>query len=131
MRNALIELVEKPYIKAKPPEFCIGDTVDVLCRIVEGEKERIQLFNGVVIGRRGAGINQTFTVRRIVGDEGVERTFLVHSPNIVGVKVRRRGRVRRAKLFYLRHRVGKARKIRELRVHKKETPEPELAGTTA
>lgn len=131
MRNALIELVEKPYIKEKPPEFCIGDTVDVLCRIVEGEKERIQLFNGEVIGRRGAGINQTFTVRRIVGDEGVERTFLVHSPNIVGVKVRRRGRVRRAKLFYLRHRVGKARKIRELRVHKKETPEPELAGTTA
>ncbi len=131
MRQPLIELVEKPHIKAKPPEFCIGDTVDVLCRIVEGEKERIQLFNGVVIGRRGAGINQTFTVRRIVGDEGVERTFLVHSPNIVGVKVRRRGRVRRAKLFYLRHRVGKARKIRELRVHKKETPEPELAGTSA
>ena len=131
MRQPLIELVEKPHIKAKPPEFSIGDTVDVLCRIVEGEKERIQLFNGVVIGRRGAGINQTFTVRRIVGDEGVERTFLVHSPNIVGVKVRRRGRVRRAKLFYLRHRVGKARKIRELRVHKKETPEPELAGTTA
>ena len=131
MRQPLIELVEKEYIKPKRPTFHIGDTVDVLCRIVEGEKERIQAFNGVVISRRGAGINETFTVRRIVGDEGVERTFLAHSPNVVGVKVKRRGKVRRAKLFYLRHRVGKARKVRELRIHKKDLPKPELAASTA
>ncbi len=131
MRQPLIELVEKEYIKPKRPTFHIGDTVDVLCRIVEGEKERIQAFNGVVIGRRGAGVNETFTVRRIVGDEGVERTFLANSPNVVGVKVKRRGKVRRAKLFYLRQRVGKARKVRELRVHKKEVAKPELAASTA
>ncbi|MGB2987561.1 MAG: 50S ribosomal protein L19 [Phycisphaerae bacterium] len=131
MRQPLIELVEKPYLKAKTPEFHIGDTVDVLTRIVEGEKERIQMFNGVVIARRGAGINEAFTVRRIVTNEGVERKFLLHSSNVVDVKVRRRGKVRRAKLFYLRHRIGKARKVRELRVHKKETREPELAGSPA
>jgi large subunit ribosomal protein L19 len=131
MRQPLIDLVEKSYLKAKPPEFHIGDTVDVLCRIVEGEKERVQAFNGVVIARRGGGFNETFTVRRIVANEGVERTFLVHSPNVVDVHIRRRGKVRRAKLYYLRHRIGKARKVRELRVHKKETPEPELAGTPA
>ena len=131
MRQPLIELVEKPYLKAQPPEFHIGDTVDVQCRIVEGDKERLQIFNGVVIARRGAGLNEKFTVRRIVGDEGVERVFLVHSPNVVNVKIRRRGKVRRAKLFYLRHRVGKARKVRELRIHKKQTPAPELAGSAA
>ncbi len=131
MRQPLIELVEKEYIKPRRPTFHIGDTVDVLCRIVECEKERIQAFNGVLIGRRGAGINETFTVRRIVGDEGVERTFLSNSPNVVGVKVKRRGKVRRAKLFYLSHRVGKARKVRELRVHKKELTKPELAASTA
>ncbi len=129
MRQPLIELVEKPYLKAKPPVFHIGDTVDVLCRIVEGDKERVQVFNGVVIARRGGGINEAFTVRRIVGNEGVERTFLIHSPNVVNVKIRRRGKIRRAKLYYLRHRIGKARKVRELRVHKKAAPQPELAGS--
>jgi len=131
MRQRLIEEVEKPYLKAKRPEFHIGDTVDVLCRIVEGEKERIQVFNGVAVARRGGGLNETFTVRRTVGDEGVERTFLIHSPNVVGVKIRRRGKVRRAKLFYLRHRVGKARKVRELRISKKDLSTPELAGSPA
>ncbi len=131
MRNPLIELVEKASRKDQPPVFCIGDTVDVHCRIVEGEKERIQIFNGVVIARRGAGINQHFTVRRLVGDEGVERTFLDHSPNVISVIVRRRGKVRRAKLYYLRHRVGKARKVRELRIQKKETAKPELAAASA
>lgn len=131
MRQPLIELVEAPYLKSDPPEFRIGDTVDVLCRIVEGEKERVQAFNGTVIAKRGAGINQAFTVRRIVGDEGVERKFLLHSPNVVDVKVRRRGKVRRAKLYYLRHRIGKARKVRELRVHKKAAPKPALAGASA
>ena len=131
MRQPLIELVEKPYLKAKLPEFHIGDTVDVWCRIMEGDKERIQVFNGVAIARRGAGVNETFTVRRLVGNEGVERTFLLHSPNVVDIQVRRRGKVRRVKLYYLRHRIGKARKVRELRVHKKETPEPELATAPA
>ena len=132
MRHPLIELAEKPYLKESLPEFHIGDTVDVLCRIVEGDKERVQVFNGVVIARRGGGINESFTVRRIVANEGVERTFLVHSPNVVDVKMKRRGKVRRAKLYYLRDRIGKARKVRELRVHHKKTStEPELAGATA
>lgn len=123
-----MELIEKPYLKTKLPQFRIGDTVDVRCRIVEGEKERVQVFNGTVIARRGAGLNELFTVRRIIGDEGVERTFLVHSPNVVDVNVRRRGKIRRAKLYYLRHRIGKARKVRELRVHHKKSPQPELAA---
>lgn len=131
MREPLIDLVEKPYLKTKVPVFHIGDTVDVRCRIVEGEKERVQVFNGSVIARRGGGLNEAFTVRRLVGNEGVERTFLLHSPNVIDVKVRRRGKVRRAKLYYLRHRVGKARKLRELRIHKKEAPRPELAGSAS
>ena len=133
MRNPLIELVEKPYLKPDPPAMSVGDTVDVHTRIVEGDKERIQIFTGTVIAYRRNGLNTVFTVRRIVGDQGVERTFLVHSPNVVDVQVRRRGRVRRAKLYYLRHRIGKARKVRELRVQKKlaPPPEPELAAATA
>ncbi len=124
MRRREIELAEKPYLKASLPEFRIGDSVDVQCKIVEGDKERVQIFGGTVIAKRGGGINQRFTVRRLVGDEGVERTFLIHSPNVVDVKVRRQGRVRRAKLYYLRQRVGKARKIRELRISTKAESEP-------
>ncbi len=131
MRQPLIELVEKPHLKKTLPEFNVGDTVDVRCKIVEGDKERIQVYNGTVIAQRGAGLNEVFTVRRLVGDEGVERTFLIHSPNVVGVKVRRRGKVRRVKLYYLRKRIGKARKVRELRVHKKEAPKPQLADAVA
>ena len=131
MRQPLIELVEKSYLKAELPEFHVGDTVDVSCRIVEGEKERIQVFTGTVIARRGAGVNESLTVRRLVGHEGVERKFLLHSPNVVNIKVQRRGKVRRVKLYYLRDRIGKARKVRELRVHKKETPKAELAGAVA
>ena len=130
MSQSLMDLVEKSYLKASPPEFHVGDTVDVMCRIVEGEKERIQAFNGIVIAHQGHGINESFTVRRIVGNEGVERKFLVHSPGVVDVKVRRRGRVRRAKLYYLRQRIGKARKLRELRIHQKKAAEPaELAAS--
>jgi len=131
MRNSILVTVEKAYLKASPPEFGVGDTVDVHCRIVEGDKERIQIFNGVVIGRSSTGVNERFAVRRIVSNEGVERTFLLHSPNVVDVKVKRRGKVRRAKLYYLRERVGKARKVRELRVHQKTAEEPELAVSTA
>jgi len=131
MTHPLIELAEKPYLKPRALGFHIGDTVDVLTRIVEGEKERIQVFNGVVIARRGRGMNETFTVRRIVANEGVERTFPVHSPNVVDVKTRRRGRVRRAKLYFLRGRIGKARKLRELRVHQKASSDRELAASPA
>lgn len=116
MRQPLIELVEASYLKAEPPTFNVGDTVDVRCRILEGEKERMQTFNGTVIARRGGGVNERFTVRRIVGAEGVERTFMLHSPNVVDVTVRRRGRVRRAKLYYLRTRRGKAARIKEKRL---------------
>ena len=134
MSQQLMDIVEQPYLKTEPPEFRVGDTVDVLCRIREGEKQRIQTFTGVVIARGGRGLNAMFKVRRIVANQGVERTFPLHSPNVVGVKVTRRGRVRRAKLFYLRDRIGKARKLRELRVHKKvekTAPAPELATSEA
>ncbi|MFH0980984.1 MAG: 50S ribosomal protein L19 [Planctomycetota bacterium] len=116
MDQNLIRLAEKACLKRKPPEFGIGNTVDVYVKIVEGAKERIQVFNGVVIGRRGWGMSEMFTVRRIVNDEGVERTFMLHSPLLVDLKVRRRGKVRRAKLYYLRERLGKARRLREVRV---------------
>lgn len=113
MRNKLIAAVEADNMKADPPIFEIGDTVDVHQRILEGEKERIQIFNGVVIARRGDGARETFTVRRIVQGEGVERVFALHSPKIAKVEVKRRGVTRRAKLYYLRDRVGKATRLRE------------------
>jgi large subunit ribosomal protein L19 len=120
MINRIIENVEKPYLKAEPLKFAIGDTVDVHTRIVEGEKERIQVFSGTVIMRKGRGINETFTVRRIVNNEGVERIFPTHSPYISKLVVRRGGQNRRAKLFYLRDRVGKAVRLSEKRKTKKE-----------
>ena len=115
MRQAMIEAVEKDHLKQNVPDMAIGDTVTVHVRIVEGGKERIQPFAGVVIARRGAGINEMFTVRRIVNNEGVERVFPVHSPRIAKVEVTRSGKVRRAKLYYLRDRIGKARRLRERR----------------
>jgi large subunit ribosomal protein L19 len=120
MINALIELVEKPHLKTEVPQFLVGDTVDVATRIIEGEKERIQTFSGTVIMKKGRGINETFTVRRIVNNEGVERIFPLHSPNISKVTVKRSGETRRAKLFYLRDRVGKATRLVEVRKVKKE-----------
>lgn len=113
MRNRFIESVEQSRLKKDRPVFEIGDTVSVGVRIIEGTKERVQPFIGVVIGRRGKGMNETFTVRRIVNNEGVERIFPLQSPRIAGVEVVRHGKVRRGKLFYLRDRVGKARKLRE------------------
>ncbi len=100
-------------LKEKLPAFRIGDTVNVSVKIIEGDKERIQVFRGTVIGRRGSGIHECFTVRRIVNNEGVERTFPIHSPRMAGVEVVRGGRVRRAKLYYLRDRVGKSTRLRE------------------
>ncbi|MFW6107251.1 MAG: 50S ribosomal protein L19 [bacterium] len=108
-----IRQLERQLMREDIPDFSVGDTVDVHVRIVEGEKERIQIFNGVVIRRKGAGMRETFTVRRIVQGEGVERTFPVHSPKLDKVVVQRRGRVRRAKLYYLRERVGKRTRLRE------------------
>ncbi len=102
-------------MKTSIPSFDIGDTVKVFCRIIEGDKERTQAFTGTVIGRRGAGISETFTVRRIVNNEGVERSFPVHSPKISGIEIVRSGRTRRAKLYFLRDRVGKATRLREIR----------------
>ncbi len=116
----LIKLAEQSSYREKPLNFTIGDTVDVHTRILEGDKERIQIFSGVVIAKRGGGINEMFTVRRIVAGEGVERTFPVHSPKVADVVVKRHARVRRAKLFYLRDRVGKATRLRERRARKGE-----------
>ena len=115
MSNAIMDLVEKTSMKENPPEFEIGDTVDVHLKILEGNKERIQVFTGVVIARSGSGCKEMFTVRRIVAGEGVERKFPVHSPRIEKVEVKRSGVVRRAKLYFLRDRVGKAVRLKERR----------------
>lgn len=109
----IIKSIEQEQLKSNLPEFRIGDTVQVHYRIVEGSRERVQIFEGTVIKRQGGSANETFTVRRISYGVGVERTFLVHSPRIEELKVTRRGKVRRAKLFYLRDRQGKAAKIKE------------------
>ena len=119
MSQQVMNAVEQSYLKTEVPKFEIGDTVDVHCRILEGEKERIQIFNGVVIARSGSGTREMFTVRRIVGGEGVERKFPVHSPKIAKVDVKRAGVIRRAKLYFLRDRVGKAVRLKERRVDNK------------
>jgi large subunit ribosomal protein L19 len=116
MKNRLMALVEGAALKKEPPKFDIGDTVDVHQRILEGQKERVQIFNGVVIARRGEGMRESFTVRRIVQGEGVERTFPLHSPKIAKIDVKRTGETRRAKLYYLRDRVGKATRLREKKI---------------
>ena len=108
MKTKLLDAVESKSLKKNIPHFEIGDTVDVRCKIKEGDKERIQIFTGTVIARRGRGINETFTVRRIVGNEGVERIFPIHSPNVIDVRPIRSGKARRAKLYFLRKRTGKA-----------------------
>jgi len=115
MRKPAIERVEAEHLRDDLPPFHIGDMMDVGVRIVEGEKERTQVFRGVVIGRRGAGTAETFTVRRIVAGQGVERTFPLHSPSLAFLKTVRSGRVRRAKLHFLRDRVGKATRLAEIR----------------
>ncbi len=136
MRNSLIQKVEESSLKKDAPAFEVGDTVDIHTKIVEGEKERIQVFSGTVIMKKGCGINETFTVRRIVNNEGVERGFPLHSPLIAKVVVKRGGQNRRAKLFFLRDRVGKAVRLVEKRkvstkkieaADKTEGTKPELA----
>ncbi|HIM67163.1 MAG TPA: 50S ribosomal protein L19 [Verrucomicrobia bacterium] len=122
MNQELLNKVESAQLRKEPLEFNVGDSVKVHTKVVEGEKERIQVFAGLVIGRRGHGMNETFTVRRISYGEGVERVFPVHSPRIDKVVVDRQGKVRRAKLTYLRERIGKkalAVKAKDVRRQKK------------
>src|SRR5438552_17672039 len=134
MSHGIVKQVEQAYLKKDLPQFQVGDTVDVSTRIIEGEKERVQIFSGTVIMKKGQGINETFTVRRIVNNEGVERVFPIHSPFVAKVTVRRSGENRRAKLYYLRERVGKAVRLTEKRREKKEegaeTTTPASRGAT-
>lgn len=109
----IIKSIEQAQLKDNLPEFRVGDTVQVHYRIIEGARERVQVFEGTVIKRQGGSINETFTVRRLSYGVGVERTFPVHSPRIAELKVLKRGKVRRAKLYYLRDRQGKAAKVKE------------------
>ena len=111
MKTEILDAVESKSLKKEIPHFEIGDIVDVRCRIREGDKERTQIFTGTVIARKGRGINENFTVRRIVNNEGVERIFPLHSPNVLDVRAIRSGKTRRAKLYYLRKRTGKAVKL--------------------
>ena len=113
MRHKLLDLAEQSSLRADGLNFSVGDTVDVHTRILEGNKQRIQIFSGVVIAKRGHGMSEMFTVRRVVAGEGVERTFPVNTPKIASIEVKRHARVRRAKLFYLRERTGKATRLKE------------------
>jgi len=115
MSQQILEEINKQTTDVEIPRIDIGDTLNVHCRIVEGDKERIQIFNGVLIARKGRGTNQMVTVRRIVNDEGVERVFPVYSPRIAKFEVVRRGDARRAKLYFLRDRLGKKRRLRDRR----------------
>ena len=110
----LIDKITSAQLRTDIPEFRPGDNVKVHALIVEGERERVQIFEGLVIKRRGAGISETYTVRKISNGVGVERTFPVHSPRVAKIEVTRRGRVRRAKLYYIRSLAGKAARIREI-----------------
>ncbi len=111
MKTKQLDAVESKSLKKNTPHFEVGDIVDVHCRIKEGDKERTQVFTGTVIARKGRGINEKFTVRRIVNNEGIERIFPLHSPNVLDIKPVRSGKTRRAKLYYLRERTGKAVKL--------------------
>jgi large subunit ribosomal protein L19 len=110
------DLVDRAHLRDDRPEFAAGDTVKVHVRVVEGNRERIQVFQGVVIRRKGSGVRETFTVRKVSFGVGVERTFPLHSPIVAKIEVATRGDVRRAKLYYLRDRIGKAAKVKEKRV---------------
>jgi large subunit ribosomal protein L19 len=133
MINRIMKDVEQPYLKQEVPQFNVGDTVDVFTRIVEGDKERLQTFTGTVIMKKGTGTGACFTVRRIVNNEGVERIFPLHSPFVAKVVVKRSGESRRAKLFFLRHRVGKAVRLAEKRKGGKagDGDKPELAASSS
>ena len=108
-----LDAIEKDWLRKKSPNFDVGDTVEVHVKIIEGDRERIQIFNGQVIAKRHQGLSETFTVRRIVQGEGVERVFPVHSPRVADIVVKKKGKVRRAKLHYLRGRTGRATRVEE------------------
>ena len=112
--SSRIRQADQPYERSDLPDIKVGDSVDVQVKITEGDRERVQTFSGIVIRVRGGGLGRTFTVRRIVQGEGVERTFPFHSPVIAGIEVTRKGRVRRSRLYYLRDRVGKSTRLREV-----------------
>lgn len=114
MNNEIIKEIEAAELKAEVPEFAVGDTVKVHNRIKEGNKERVQIFEGTVIKRQGGSNRETFTVRKSSNGVGVEKTWPLHSPNVVKVEIVRKGKVRRSKLYYLRDRVGKAAKVKEV-----------------
>ena len=113
MSQELLKKATQYSTKTQLPQFRVGDTVNVSVRITEGDKERVQVFTGTVIARKGGGMGESFTVRRIVNNEGVERSFPIHSPKVAGVEVVRGGKARRAKLYFLRDRVGKSTRLRD------------------
>ncbi len=117
----IIDVVEKDSMKENVPQFKVGDLVDVHVKTIEGDKERIQIFSGMIIRRKGSGVRETFTVRRIVQGEGVERIFPVHSPNVADIIVKKSFKTRRAKLYYLRDRKGKSARLKEIRRKEKKT----------
>jgi len=120
-----LDFIESEFVKAKKSQFEPGDSVDVHTKIIEGGKERVQIFSGIVIAKNSSGISETFTVRRIVQGEGVERIFPLHSPKIAKIVVKKKGKIRRAKLYYLRERTGRATKVEEkITVAKKENNFP-------
>ena len=118
--NSLIEAIERDYMKKEVPVFSVGDTVKVLVKVVEGTRERLQAFEGIVIARRSGGVRETFTVRRVSFGVGIERIFPLHSPRIDRIEIVKKGKVRRAKLYYLRNLSGKAAKIKEVITVKKD-----------
>src|SRR5205809_2303419 len=124
MNQALLDKIESEQFRKKAVNFGVGDSVRVHTKVVEGDKERIQIFSGVVIGRRGHGLNEMFTVRRISYGEGVERVFPVHSPRVDKIEVERKGKTRRAKLTYLRRRLGKGATLVKERETKAAAEEP-------
>ncbi len=113
MNRSIIEAIEKEYMKSEVPEFNVGDVVKVYVKVVEGNRERLQAFEGTVIAKKNGGVRETFTVRRVSFGVGIERVFPIHSPRIDKIEIVRRGKVRRAKLYYLRNLSGKAAKIKE------------------
>lgn len=112
--SKVIESINQENLKASVPEFSVGDTVKVMVKVIEGDRERLQAFEGTVIARKHGGISETFTVRRMSFGVGVEKTFPIHSPKVADIIVTRKGSVRRAKLYYLRERTGKAAKVKEI-----------------
>lgn len=113
--NSIINAINQENLKDTIPQFNVGDTVKVMIKVIEGDRERLQAFEGIVIARKHGGISETFTVRRISFGVGVEKTFPIHSPKVADIQVVRHGKVRRAKLYYLRARTGKAAKVKEIK----------------